>query len=147
MAIQALSPIHFSDAHRVIVDSKAPLDPQWWVDQMMYDLPPIVTNMMRARNAVAKRFGLRVPDDSSTLPFPVLDRTSTEVLLGLDDKHLSFRAALRVEPYGDRLAVTFDTVVRFNELLGRLYFIPVRPVHRFVVIPAMLRRAANAAQR
>ena len=31
-----------------------------------------------------------------------------------------------------------STIVRFNNWLGRLYFLPVRPIHRLIV-PAMLR--------
>ncbi|MBW4457320.1 MAG: DUF2867 domain-containing protein [Nostoc indistinguendum CM1-VF10] len=34
--------------------------------------------------------------------------------------------------------VVVSTVVKFNNWLGRAYFVPVRPVHK-IIVPAMMR--------
>lgn len=145
LAILDLPGADYVDAHRVIVDGDLSRDPQWWNSQLLLDLPAPVARLMSARNAVVRKFGLVVSDDPSALPFPQLGATDNEVLSGLDDAHLRFRCSVRLTPIGEDLAVTFETVVKFTGLAGRAYFVPVKPIHRFYVIPAMLRRAAREA--
>lgn len=71
--------------------------------------------------------------------FKVRNRTKNEVVLGEDDKHLNFRVSLFVENLsGNRKSLTVTTTVLFNNWLGRLYFIPVRPFHKLIV-PTMLK--------
>jgi hypothetical protein len=76
-------------------------------------------------------------------PFPVLRRTSEEVLVGLDQGHLSFRASVGIERRpgaGAELMVT--TAVMFHTAWGRRYMTVVKPLHRILVRSAM-RRAAQ----
>lgn len=145
LAMLALPDADFIDAHQVIVDGYLSRDPHWWNNQLLLDLPGPVARLMAARNTVVKRFGLVVSEDPSALPFPELGATDREVLCGFDDAHLRFRCSVRVAPIGEDLAVTFETVVKFNGVAGRAYFVPVKPIHRRYVIPAMLRRAARVA--
>lgn len=72
--------------------------------------------------------------------FKVFDKTSNELLLGEDDKHLNFRISLFIDnPTKDNIKknLTISTAVTFNNWFGRLYFIIVRPFHKLIV-PAML---------
>jgi hypothetical protein len=145
MSLAALDAHDYADSFQVIVDSELPSDPTYWTEKLLQDVPPLVARMMAARNAAMKPLGLRVSGDPGALPFPKLDETEEEVLVGLDDKHLNFRASIRVEPHGTMQAVTFETVVKFNGITGRLYFLPVKPMHKYVVIPRMLEHAARVA--
>lgn len=73
--------------------------------------------------------------------FKVYSKTEHEVVLGEDDKHLNFRVSLYLEPESMNAAIkklTISTVVKFNNLFGRLYFLPVRPFHR-IIVPKMLK--------
>lgn len=70
--------------------------------------PAWVGRLLRLRDAVVRRLGLRsVGDDAGPRPtagplhtdgflgpFRVFEATATEVLLGLDDQHLNFRGAV-----------------------------------------------------
>ncbi|MFN8309863.1 MAG: DUF2867 domain-containing protein [Chitinophagales bacterium] len=80
---------------------------------------------------VGQQFGL----------FQVFEKNDEEVILGTDDKHLNFRVSLHVanavHQHNLRVA-TVSTVVHFNNVFGRLYFLPVRPFHQLIV-PAMLK--------
>ncbi|MFD2164300.1 DUF2867 domain-containing protein [Paradesertivirga mongoliensis] len=73
--------------------------------------------------------------------FKVFSKTDREVILGEDDKHLNFRVSLFCEPNpegaGEKRLI-ISTTVKFNNWFGRLYFLPVRPIHRLIV-PAMLK--------
>ncbi len=73
--------------------------------------------------------------------FKVFDKTSNEIVLGEDDKHLDFRVSLLFDKNQggqDENSLTISTTVKFHNWLGVLYFLPVRPFHKLIV-PAMLR--------
>ena len=73
--------------------------------------------------------------------FKVFNKTDNEVVLGEDDKHLNFRVSLFLDHSQIDLSkkvLTISTTVEFNNWFGRLYFLPVKPFHKFIV-PAMLR--------
>jgi hypothetical protein len=106
---------------------------------------------MRFRDAVVRPLGLKTSLPERRVAFcfvsgqrigifRVYARTAEELLLGEDDRHLDFRLSLRVPGDGE---VTLTTLVRFHNVLGRLYFFIVRPFHGRVV-KAMLRRVATA---
>lgn len=128
--------------------------------------PPGVSRLMALRNTLVKPFGLRTSPlgcpassllsaDSQTTfgrRFPVLaqrvDATDAraEVILGADDKHLSFRSCVGVERLPDgRMRCTLGTRVRTRNAFGRLYMAVIDGVHRRYIAPAMLRQAVGYA--
>lgn len=71
----------------------------------------------------------------------MFSQTQNEVILGEDDKHLNFRVSLFLERQPNETTnknLTVSTTVEFNNWLGRLYFLSVRPFHKLIV-PAMLK--------
>lgn len=96
--------------------------------------PAWVGVLMRARDLLVRPLGLRRAGRSRH-GFPELARTTEEVLLGLDDRHLSFRVGLRVAE--DRVHVV--TLVQLHNAVGRLYWAVVRWFHPHVV-RAVVRR-------
>lgn len=115
--------------------------------------PAWVRWLMRLRNALAPWLGLRAtlaPTVSPARlcpggqlgPFRVYAVSPTEVLLGLDDRHLDFRVAvLTAEPQ----ALALTTAVRFHNRAGRVYFAGIAPFHR-AVVRALLRRSQPRLQ-
>jgi hypothetical protein len=110
---------------------------------------------MRLRNSVAKTLGLKdlggldqvdqhkqstdyQPGDRVGI-FTLIDNDFDEVLLGDDDKHLKVVVSLHRQPSSspDLIDVTITTVVHTKNALGRLYMIPVKPMHRLIA-PSML---------
>lgn len=78
--------------------------------------------------------------------FKVFHQSENEVVLGEDDKHLNFRVSLFMEPtQSEKKKLTISTSVKFNNLLGRAYFISVKPIHKLIV-PSMLGRMVNQVQ-
>ena len=77
--------------------------------------------------------------------FTLFQNTFDETLLGDQDKHLnvvlSVHRALCSD--GHSVTVTITTVVHVKNTLGRIYMLPVKPMHR-VIAPAVLRTIANA---
>ena len=112
---------------------------------------------MRLRNRVAKKLGLKhlgVLSDVQAAQnesmykvgdrvgiFSLLENPPLEVLLGDQDKHLTVTLSVHLSQSpttaGGQL-VTVSTVVKTHQLLGRLYMLPVKPMHR-IIVPASLR--------
>lgn len=73
--------------------------------------------------------------------FKVFEKTTEEIILGEDDKHLNFRISLFIDKQNESKnenKLIISTTVKFNNWFGRLYFLPVRPFHKLIV-PAMLK--------
>lgn len=73
--------------------------------------------------------------------FKVFDKTMDEIVLGEDDKHLNFRVSLLIDrptSHDTSKKLIISTTVKFNNWLGRVYFLPVRPFHQLIV-PVMLK--------
>ncbi|WP_136414564.1 DUF2867 domain-containing protein [Herbaspirillum sp. ST 5-3] len=77
--------------------------------------------------------------------FTIFESTFDEVLLGDHDKHLKVVLSIHryVLPAGNRVMVTVTTVVHVHNALGRLYMLPVKPMHRLIA-PSVLRAIGKA---
>lgn len=71
--------------------------------------------------------------------FSLLYLAEDEVLLGDSDKHLDVVLSVCKAPQG---AVSVSTVVHVHNWLGRLYMLPVTPLHK-IIVKAMLKRTAS----
>lgn len=132
----ALPRVDYFDAYSADLPEGAPTDPHVWVDRLFAEPPRVFRLLLGARDRLVGVAGLK----KGRTPFPELLSTDEEVVLGVDDLHLDFRVGVQVAPNGRRLTV--GTVVQFHNLFGRLYFLPVRPVHG-VVVRRMLRDATE----
>ncbi len=119
--------------------------------------PPWVDRLMGLRNRVVALFGLKhLGPLSLTTPgsaprpeqpgdrvgiFTLRSRTDDEVLVEDNDKHLRVVLSLKRRPQdGSKPAhVVLTTVVHQHNLLGRLYMLPVAPMHQRIA-PAVLGR-------
>ncbi|HLT44787.1 MAG TPA: DUF2867 domain-containing protein [Luteimonas sp.] len=130
--------------------------------------PAGVSWLMRLRNVLVRPLRLRrsplgcpvsslLSQDRERLfagRYPVLgqhvsvDRRRAEVLLGADDRHLSFRSCVGVEHTSEGLRITLGTRVRCRNAFGRAYMAIIEGTHRRYVAPVMLEMAvAHALQR
>jgi Protein of unknown function (DUF2867) len=112
--------------------------------------PRWVERLMAIRNRVVSTFGLkdlgglsRIEADknaSAFLPgdrvgiFTLFSRSPGEVLLGDKDKHLDVVVSVHkgVAAEDGAVVVTVTPVVHVHNWLGRLYMLPVAPVHRLI---------------
>lgn len=68
--------------------------------------------------------------------FVLYAKTENEYVMGEDDKHLTFRVSLLVELLDGstgKKRISITTAVKFLNLFGRLYFLPVKPFHGLIV--------------
>ena len=79
--------------------------------------------------------------------FTVIDNTFDEALIGDDDKHLRVVLGIHRKEHSDGafVTITVTTVVHVKNMLGRIYMLPVRPMHRLIT-PAVLANIGSKAQ-
>jgi hypothetical protein len=122
--------------------------------------PPWVNKLMAIRNTVVSAIGLKNlgtlshvdqakpasayrPGDRVGI-FTLIENTADEVLLGDKDKHLDVVVSVHKaeDETSGGVLVTVTTVVHVHNWLGRLYMLPVTPLHR-VIAPAVLKAVAR----
>ena len=126
--------------------------------------PTWVSNLLELRNKIVGIFGLKTSGQANNRAtllknfkcepnerlglFKVFDRTENEVVLGEDDKHLNFRVSLlKSKIIGtNQNKLTITTTVEFKNWYGKLYFLPVKPFHSFIV-PTMLKGIIRALEK
>jgi len=112
-----------------------PTEPVRWASTIFDDAPRWVSALLAVREAIVGLVGIERARGSA---FAVQARTETEALLGVNARHLDFRAVVSVEP----ARVVLTTLVRRHNRRGRAYFALVRRIHP-AVVKAMLARAAT----
>lgn len=145
-ACEALPRVDWSDAYRMTLRAGAPQDPDVW-RELIFGAAGRRSRLLRLRIALGRllRRGAADPGPGPDGPFPVLGRSAGEVLVGMDDRHLSFRVTVAVDRSpGDGVDLVVTTAVLLHNAWGRRYMAVVAPFHRRVV-PAMMRRAAAGA--
>jgi hypothetical protein len=112
------------------------------------DPPPMVQCLMALRNGIVAPFGLKAGIDFSDRGlgkidvFPIISNTGAEVVVGGDDKHLDFRIWISIQPSLKGSEVTISTLVKINNLLGRIYLSTIMPFHK-LLSRSLLQRAVN----
>lgn len=112
--------------------------------------PAWVDLCMRARNRAGRLVGLKdLGTLSGVMPgkaamdyvagdrvgiFTVFENSIDEALIGDRDKHLDVTLSIHRQPAvaPERVIITVTTVVHVKNLLGRLYMLPVTPMHRLI---------------
>jgi hypothetical protein len=68
--------------------------------------------------------------------FKVYAKNENELVIGEDDKHLSFRVSLLLDCKNNEIEkkkIMITTAVEYKNIFGRLYFLPVKPIHQLIV--------------
>lgn len=129
----------FADVTIIAMPDGATTDPAVWTRAIFSgrSAPPWVVALMGLRQAAVGAIG--VGKAPSTV-FDVREVAGEEALVGFDDRHLDFRAAVGVDATARLVRVT--TTVRLHGWRGRVYFAPVRVLHP-IVVRSMTRSAAR----
>jgi len=95
----------------------------------IFTLPKWVSLLLKLRYYLfVKPFGL----DTGTHELPALFKNENEIVVGEDDKHLYFRISVMKKKVGTESEIYLTTVVKFNNMWGRTYFLLIKPFHNLV---------------
>lgn len=107
--------------------------------------PKWISKLMQLRNALVKPFGLVHETPPSSLNrvgmFPILQSSESQVILGLNDKHLDFRIVVELAASSQTLLMT--TLVQPHHIFGKAYLAIILPFHR-IIAATVLAQAGKA---
>jgi hypothetical protein len=156
-----LAGAYFHDCHAVAVPDGDQSALSYFLTALA-NTPSWVNSLMSLRNKLAQLAGLKnlggfeefnfSKPDSAYRPgdrvgiFTLISNSPGEALLGDSDKHLDvILSVCKQRPHADgEASVAVTTVVHVHNLLGRLYMLPVTPLHKLIA-PAVLSRAVGKA--
>jgi hypothetical protein len=152
LAVRSLTLFDFADAFKCQLPENEPQNIDSVTRAIFLTTPQWIAQLLELRNAIVRPFGLKTSIDAvpsshqdelqpgtAVGVFEVLDRgQNEEIMLGEDDTHLDYRVSIQLEREKEKCWVVVSTVVKFNNWLGRAYFIPVRQVHK-IIVPAMMK--------
>ncbi len=113
------------------------------IAQLIFDNPPKwVMILFLIRNTMVRLLGLKtnLPDDYNTEYkvggymgfFRIYGIKENELILGMDDSHLNFRAVIS-KGTETHYNIKTSTLVEFNNKLGKIYMTLIKPFHKWVV--------------
>ena len=101
---------------------------------MFEEFPAPVRWLLKVRDTLVRPFGLKT---GTGFADKILERTDDEIILGADDRHLDFRVSLYA---GEDGIMEIRTLVRYHNLLGKLYFAAIWCFHK-IMVWSIFRRA------
>ena len=153
----AMERIDYQDAFAIDVPLASDALPEKMPILFFKVFPSWFRGLMYLREFIARRIGLKTAHGmdveqhlnnftgevgEAIALFKVMGKNETELLMGENDKHLDFRLSFFAIPKGQSTHMILATTVQFNGWLGKLYFLPVGPIHRLIV-PIVLKRMAR----
>ena len=145
---RSLDQAFYSDAFETdLVD--ASLTPLEIATRALASTPRWVDGLVELRDRVASLFGLKqvgrlklagcgrslsepAVGDAFSI-FRVVFVDSSELVLGIDDTHLDVRMSFLKRLTDSRASYVVSSWVKTHNVLGRVYMLPVAPVHRLLV--------------
>ena len=151
----AYASMHLADAYSIELPNGASTNPELLARFIFAHQAPWIGTLIAVRDALVAGFGLKTAKHLASLHtqsgagrlgiFKIYSTSSTEVVLGEDDKHLDFRLSVLCSGQsspGAKRHLILSTVVHCHNRLGRLYIFLIAPFHRLVV-QSSLRSAAR----
>ncbi|PZS01518.1 MAG: hypothetical protein DLM69_04885 [Candidatus Chloroheliales bacterium] len=149
LAARVFSRTDYTEAFRMRLPAAAPHDVesvtrafcsvrQGWIYALLWLRNRLVSVVHLKPEGEGPRQPITLERGTQAGIFRVYEHSANEILLGEDDRHLDYRVSVLVQQGQRGWYVTVSTVVHFHNLLGRTYFIPVRPLHR-LTMRAMMR--------
>jgi hypothetical protein len=98
---------------------------------LLFKSPKWVDVLMSLRNLAMKPFGLK----TGPATFPLIVQNDKERIMGLADRHLTFRVSVLTD--SEKAYVYVTTVVHYNNHWGKVYFLFVKPFHKIILYATM----------
>lgn len=136
---KGLISIDYYDSYKVIGRTEDSIEK---ITDKILTLPDWINCALRIRYyLIVKPFGLKTGrfentvtgSESKKQPVPIIEKNKNEIVMGADDSHLYYRLSVMKKKVEQGSEIYLNTIVRFNNIWGRIYFLPVRLGHKLVV--------------
>lgn len=94
---------------------------------------------MAIRDVMVQPFGLKTTKDkkSEKYFFSKIKSNESELIMGENDRHLNFRVSVLIDRASSHIFIT--TLVHYNNRMGKIYFLFVKPFHK-ILVKSVIRR-------
>lgn len=134
-------PSDYSDSVSKRIKPAKQLTPDGIFEEMFCNFPKPVAWLFKLRNALVKPFGLQGGSGFRNL---IAERNDEEIILSKNDRHLCFWVGIYCsQPIDGWQEASVTTVVRFNNFLGKIYFIGIWVFHKLLV-KSLFRKAIKS---
>jgi hypothetical protein len=141
---------NYEDAISIDIPSHTDYTIDYLTTVFFTSFPGWVLGFFKLRNIIVKPFGLASSEKINfkdldinktynngerAVFFNLLKRSDNELVMADNDKHLNFRTSIMLLPSENEgfTRLYSLTIVKFNNLLGKLYFFPVKPFHILII--------------
>ena len=98
---------------------------------MFSQYPKWIMRMYYIRNLIVKPFGVKINKSFVNM---IIEHNDNEIIIGAKDKHLTFDVSLFCSDVKDKTQeVSITTIVKYENILGRIYFAAIWLFHRIIV--------------
>lgn len=131
-------PADYKDCYREKVTDKPHITVKQLFDSMFLQYPKWVSWLLKLRDFIVKPLGVKASKSFEEL---IMEQNSHEIILGTEDKHLTFYVSVSCfETKCNERIAGITTLVKYNNFLGRVYFVAIWIFHKFIV-HRLLKRA------
>ena len=146
--------VNYEDRFCLILETKKTFDVNFIIVKLIKSLPKWFTFLLNLRNAIVSIFGLKTgkienvyenldklnfKQNQSIGNFFIILKEKNHFIAELKDKHLDFRFSILNRQEDDITKVSLTTIVKINNIFGKVYFFLITPFHR-LIIPNILKR-------
>jgi hypothetical protein len=141
---------NYEDSISIEIDTNKDYTVDYIATLFFSSLPDWVLGLLKFRNIIVKPFGLKMDGTfmlekiqtdinyiigDNAVFFKVIKRNENELVIAENDKHLNFRTSILIESLSEnnKLKVSSLTIVKYNNLFGEIYFLPVKPFHKLII--------------
>lgn len=142
--IKKYLPADFSDCYTEILTSSTAMTVNDLYSLMFQQFPKGVLWMLKLRDFIVKPFGLKT---GISFDDKIKEQNTNEIILGAKDKHLTFYISLFCSDINSgKQAVSVSTIVKYNNISGRIYFSAIWIFHK-ILVSYTFRRAIKIQRR
>lgn len=136
-------PADYADSFAKTITDKPYLSAKELFDQIFLQHPKWVKSLLNLRDRLVKPLGLKTNKSFEEM---IIEQNNHEIILGTRDKHLSFYVSVFCpEPDNATQTISITTLVKYENLLGKIYFAAIWLFHRTIVY-CLLKRCVKRHQ-
>ena len=129
-------------------------DVDFIIVKLIKSIPEWFKFLLNLRNAIASIFGLKIgkienvyeyldklniKQDQSIGDFFIFLKGKNHFIAELKDKHLDLRFSILIRQKDGITKVSLSTIVKINNIFGKVYFFLITPFHRFIILNILKR--------
>lgn len=121
----------YVDSYSATVSNGQGLTVDILFERMFIQLPPFVQKLLKLRDVLVKPLKLKT---GVTFRDRIIERDEQEIIIGAQDKHLSFWVSVYcTAPNNSPQTAAVTTIVKYHNILGKCYFAAIKPFHKLIV--------------